>query len=358
MRIVVYAISKNEEAFVERCLASAKEADGFVLADTGSTDQTVELARANGASVYSVSVQPWRFDVARNTSLALVPADADVCVCIDLDEVLEPGWREEVERLWVPGTTRLRYLFDWGNDVRFMSDKIHARSGYRWKHPCHEALTPDPRLTQKYAVSEKLLVRHLPDPKKSRGQYLELLRVGAKEDPTDPRNSFYFARELTYYAKWEEAIRELTRYLELPGAKWSAERGYAMRLVGKSLVALGKTEEAHEWYRKAVTEAPDRRESWFDLASFCHDHKLWPECYEAAKWTIRTEGHRNAWPTDPVAWGYRPFDLAALAAYALGKYDEAAKYGAEAIRLSPDDPRLRKNLTWYVAKGVRTGSTE
>lgn len=45
MKIAVYAISKNEEQFVERFCNSAKDADLILIADTGSTDGTVEKAR-------------------------------------------------------------------------------------------------------------------------------------------------------------------------------------------------------------------------------------------------------------------------------------------------------------------------
>ena len=55
----------------------------------------------------------WLARVARNLSLELVPADADVCLSIDLDEVLVPGWRAIVERAWTPGTTHLTYRYAW-----------------------------------------------------------------------------------------------------------------------------------------------------------------------------------------------------------------------------------------------------
>jgi len=119
MKIAVYAISKNEEKFVERFINSCKDADYIVIADTGSTDNTVSLAKEMGASVYDICIKPWRFDKARDAALALVPGDAEVCISLDLDEVLEEGWREEIERVWEPGTTRLRYFYDWGKDIQF-----------------------------------------------------------------------------------------------------------------------------------------------------------------------------------------------------------------------------------------------
>ena len=67
-----------------------READGVFVLDTGSTDGTPELLRQLGAHVTQEIITPWRFDTARNRALALVPEDADLCVCTDLDEVFHP----------------------------------------------------------------------------------------------------------------------------------------------------------------------------------------------------------------------------------------------------------------------------
>ena len=50
-KIVVYAICKNEEKFVERWIKSMSEADEIYVLDTGSTDQTVTLLKKFGAKV-------------------------------------------------------------------------------------------------------------------------------------------------------------------------------------------------------------------------------------------------------------------------------------------------------------------
>ena len=46
----------------------------------------------------------------------MVPKDFDICVCIDIDEVLEKGWREKLEKIWNEDTTRLRYNYNWSLD--------------------------------------------------------------------------------------------------------------------------------------------------------------------------------------------------------------------------------------------------
>ena len=113
MKIVVYAICKNEAQFVDRWMDSMSEADQVVVLDTGSTDDTVARLEARGAAVTVETINPWRFDTARNRSLDLVDEDADICVCTDLDEVFHPGWRAALESAWTPGTGQARYRYTW-----------------------------------------------------------------------------------------------------------------------------------------------------------------------------------------------------------------------------------------------------
>ena len=226
MKVCVYAICKNESQFVERWMASMGEADAVVVLDTGSTDDTVERLRAAGARVTVERFDPWRFDTARNRSLDLVPEDADICVCTDLDEVLHPGWRALLEAAWVPGTTRATYRYTWNflPDGReghvFWYSKVHARHGYRWTHPVHEVLTPDPGLVEHVVTVQGMQLDHHADESKSRAQYLPLLELSVQEDPEDDRNMHYLGREYMFRGQWEKAIATLKRHLSLPRATW------------------------------------------------------------------------------------------------------------------------------------------
>ena len=145
-KVCVYAICKNEAKFVRRWMDSMREADWVVVLDTGSDDGTPQMLRELGAQVTEEIITPWRFDVARNRSLELVPEEADICVCTDLDEILRPGWRVALEAAWTKNTKRARYRYTWNfnpdgsEGVVFWTDKIHARHGFRWVHPVHEVL--------------------------------------------------------------------------------------------------------------------------------------------------------------------------------------------------------------------------
>lgn len=344
LKIAIYAISKNEEMFVKRFCESSKEADVVLIADTGSTDKTVELAKECGATVHNIFVSPWRFDIARDTALTLIPADIDVCISLDLDEVMQPGWREEIERVWKEDTTRLRYKFDWGCGIAFYYEKIHHRKGYHWHHPVHEYPVPDMRTNEVWAHTDMLLVVHQPDPTKSRGQYMPLLELAVKEDPHCPRNAFYHARELTFYYRWEEAITALNRYLSLPGATWQNERCYAMRLLGKAYEHTNRHWEAIKYYQMACAEAPYTREPWVDLATFSYMKQDWQTCYYASKKALEIKDKQAVYTMDPSVWTEKPYDLCSIAAWHLGHKEEARQMCIKALEFAPSDSRLLKNL--------------
>ena len=349
LKICVYAISKNEAHFAQRFCESAANADLIMIADTGSDDGLPEEAAKYGAVVHHICISPWRFDLARNAALALVPRDMDVCISLDIDEILQPGWREEIERVWIKGeTTRLRYMFDWGCGISFYYEKIHARHGYHWHHPCHEYPIPDGRITEVWAQTDFLIAVHKPDPTKSRGQYMDLLELSVKEDPNCPRNAFYYARELSFHARWQEAVDACNSYLKLPRATWQNERCYAYRVMGRCYNELGNAFEAEKAFQMAASEAPNTREPWCELALLCYRQCRWEECFAYAMRALRITNREAVYTCDPAVWGYQAHDLAAISAWHLGLKDIAICQGQIAVDMEPNDDRLRANLNWYM----------
>lgn len=347
MRVAVYTIALNEEQFVQSWYDSAKDADVLLIADTGSTDGTVEAAKKLGIMVLPISISPWRFDDARNAAMAALPNDIDYCIALDMDEQLQPGWRQALENT-PAGTTRPRYKYTWNWNadgspgLQYGGDKIHARHGYRWKHPVHEVMVTD-RITEIQNWID-LEIHHHADLTKPRSQYLPLLEQSVKEDPYDDRNAFYFARELYFYGRNDEALEEFKRHLNLPKAVWKPERAASMRYIAK----LSSTfTDRHEWLQKAHQESPDRREALVDLAQLYYEHSVWKSCLEASEAALAITEKPLEYLCEEFAWGSAPWDFAALSSYHLGNKEKAIQYGTKAVELNPNDPRLLTNLTFY-----------
>ena len=350
MKIIVYAICKNESKFVNRWMDSMTEADAVVVLDTGSSDDTVEKLRRRGATVEQAEILPWRFDTARNRSLALVPDDADICVCTDLDEVFHPGWRALLETAWQAGTTRAAYRYTWnflpdGSEGHvFYVDKIHARHGYRWVHPVHEVLTPDTALQERRVVVAGMQLDHHADPSKSRGQYLPLLELSVREDPDDDRNTHYLGREYFYYRRWDDCIRTLKKHLAMPNALWADERAASMRYIASSYSHKGQPDEAVRWYLRAAAEAPHLREPLTDLALELYYQKDWHGVLFAAGRALRITKRPRTYICKADAWGSLPWDLMAVAYYNIGRNTLALEYALQALELDPGNERLQNNV--------------
>jgi hypothetical protein len=342
MKIAVYAIAKDEAQFVERWQQSACDADSLHILDTGSSDQTVTAARDLGIDVVVRKFDPWRFDTARNFSLSMLPADTNMCIALDMDEVLVAGWRDQLEAL-DSSITRPRYKYTWSWDkpgvpgLQYGGDKIHARHGYRWKHPVHEVLVHSGSEVQGWCGLE---IHHYPDHTKSRGQYFPLLELAVSEDPEDDRNSHYLAREYFFYGQHDKAQAEFRRHLSLASAMWPAERAQSCRY-------LYKITKDPEWLLKAISEDGGRREAYVDLAMHHYEAEDWEGCLRAATKALGFRDRPLEYMTEAFAWGALPHDLAAIAAYRLGYYREAKYHGMEALKLSPYEDRLVDNLRFY-----------
>jgi glycosyltransferase involved in cell wall biosynthesis len=347
MKVAIYTICLNEEKHVERWYESSKQADYHILADTGSTDGTVELARKLGITVVPIWVSPFRFDDARNASLAVVPQDVDYCIALDVDEVLTPGWRKHLEDAHAKGIDRPSYRrIEAFNDdgsvaTEFDGFKVHRRNGIRWHYPIHE-------VPQWFADHEEVKERidgfeihHLQDRTKSRGHYLPLLEMAVKELP-DARNLYYLGREQSYHQQWDKAKESLTKYLEL--SIFKQERSAACRILAKA-----DPSNQEEWFTKS-TEEWASRESILALANYYYMEKQWAECNLVSKKALEYNTKPTEFLAENWAWGHMAYDLVAVSAWQLGDFKEALEYGQKAVEISPKDERLIKNLEYYRSK--------
>jgi len=317
MKIAVYAMAKNEVAHVTRFVETTKEADVVIVTDTGSNDGTQDALRDHGVQVRDARIIPWRFDHGTNAALFNVPDDVDVCVKLDLDEIIHmtdgSSWREEIERVWVKGTNQLKYWYTWNwiklgevPGVRFQTGHIHARSGFHWRHPGHSALTCMSKI--KPVTTDKLEIHHYMV-RKGRPNYINLLELGVREC-RNPRTLYYLGREYYYQGRPRDSIQTLTEYLQHPSATWASERADAMRLLGINYINLNDSTNALSWLIQATSVFPDCRELWFELGRFFHRQKDWL----GATWALRkcldiTERKPDWIGNLKDAWGDQPNKL-------------------------------------------------
>ena len=346
MKVCVYAISKNEEKFVERWYESMKEADEIYVLDTGSEDNTVKLLKEKGVNVSEEVISPWRFDVARNKSLDLVPEDTDICVCTDLDEVFNSGWRKILEDNYVKGS-RVNYTYNWHindkgvADVTFLLNNIHPRENYFWCHPVHEVLTSDKE--ENIITLKNIVLDHYPDSTKSRSSYLPLLELSVKEDPEDDRNMHYLGREYMYYGMWEECINTLKKHLNLKSAKWNLERAASMRFIARSYINLNNLIEAEFWYKLAIKESPNSREGYVELGMLYYSEKRWLDSISYLLKSLTIKEKDLIYINEVFCWDCTIDDLLSINYYNIELYDLALFHINKALKYDKNNKRLLDN---------------
>ena len=307
-----------------------------MVTDTGSTDNTVELLEAAGVTVAHGRPIPWRWDDAHNLSLMHAPADADVVIRLDLDEALDPGWREALERDWKPETTKLRYWYWWSDVVRFRCDRIHTRNGYRWTGATHEGLVRwdgDEVQTQ----SDGVVIRHHRHPGKVHKTDLTLLRQAVRENPADARMQWYFSRELDY-ADDAACVEEFQKYLAMPGGAPN-ERAYARRVMGRR----DESRRARHMLG-SMLESPLEPEAYVHVAELAWAKGDAVGALYWARQALNCSDENRSHASDPAAYGEFPADVAYSAAYKLGLMEEALIHAKEAARRNPSSQRHADNV--------------
>ncbi|MGH9681688.1 MAG: glycosyltransferase [Candidatus Acidiferrales bacterium] len=124
-RLALSMIVKNAAATIEECLISVRGVvDEIVVADTGSTDETIEIARRAGARVISIA---WEDDFSRARNLSLAETTADWVLSLDADERLDPGASNELPGV-LDGTNFWGFQTPIRNYVRDPAMKIWDRA--------------------------------------------------------------------------------------------------------------------------------------------------------------------------------------------------------------------------------------
>jgi hypothetical protein len=340
LKIGIYCPSLNESKHAAAWADSCAGADYRVVLDTGSTDDTKQILQDKGVTVIDGHIKPWRFDLAYNVAMALLPADTDVCICLHMDERLDVGWREKLEAAWTAQTTRLRYTYVWswaapGVPGRVWNgDRIHAREGFIWYGATHEGLCS--RLPEVQTHCPELRILHYMDVKNKKGD-LSLLEEAVKEAPHDARMRAYLGREYMYQGQKEKCIQTYKEFLTMPC--WNVERGLAMQHL-----STVDTDNKVYWLKSATMETPHHREPLVELARHYYAQADWQLTYKYATKALAITRHPMDYSCTDEAWGWLPHDLAAIGAWNLSLRQEAVLHAGEAVKIKPEDQRLQNNL--------------
>ena len=355
MKVCVYGIAKNESKFVDEWVDSMSEADEiYVLVDGTTTDDTAEKLRARGVHVEVREIKPFRFDVARNASLELVPDDCDVCVCTDLDERFSPGWREVLEREWVVGVNnQAEYKFwhnagsaEWDEPNIFTYSKIHSRRDFHWKWAVHEYIVANEGVVVKKVELPGVMLKHYPDGTKSRSSYTPLLELAVKDDPKDTR-----CLELLCEAYLsEKRVSDAEKILEKLFDRKSKDPLGGVGMCFKLKVMIAKAKRDYDGLVSGCYEALSRKKllecRWFygELGEYyvCNGQEVLLGLGMLAK-CLNIEN--DVISSREVEWKDKAkiYSIMSIGWYKISKFDESVKYAKMAVEVNKK-PWMREAL--------------
>ncbi len=284
----------------------------------------------------------------------MIPEDADICVCTDLDEVFNKEWRKELEEIWTPITDRVRYnlnfTFDNNNNPvsSYFISKIHTRNNYKWTHPIHEVITFTANKEENIITSDKIIINHYPDRKKDRSFYLKLLEKSVEENPLDDRNMHYLGREYMYNKEWNKSIDTLIKHLYLKSSTWNEERSASMRFISRCYIELKRYDEAEMWLNKAIKETPNIREPYIEMGLLFYKILNYELAIKYIEKGLDIKEKSPIYINEEFAWNETPYDILSICYFNLKNKEKSIENVLKALEINNFSDRLKNN--YYIIK--------
>ena len=231
--VEVCLIVKNESALLSRCLDSVKGLP-LTIVDTGSKDNTIEIAKSYGAKVHRFEWQD-DFSLARNHAIS--KCTNEWILVIDADEVLTKGLDLLKDFKGDKDVYSINMVSEDGTS-KHNSARLFRNNGIKYKGAIHEVLDKLAEDSLDITIQYGYSPAHELDPDID----FRILKRIVKENHDLIRERFYLAREYFYKGQWAKCITQLDKYIKV--ATWLPERNEAYLLKAKCLDQLGKYEEA------------------------------------------------------------------------------------------------------------------
>lgn len=287
--VCIGMIAKNEGRDLPRCLKSLDGvADGICLIDTGSTDNTKQIAKdwgvSQGFSESNINVvqyleasenengswKLWNFSKARNQYVEWIENNNfDYVLWMDADdEVIDPKKIKNL-RMWSQHGIHGIQIQDGG--LRWPHHRLwKTKKGIRYSGRCHEY--PSFRVSD--FIHQDITIRHDSAPgagESSNARNLRILQKEFAEEPT-PRCAFYLGNTYKDAGKWKEAIEPYRKRLEF-GPGYEDEYYFAVLYKGRCERLSKNFSDAYKTLWEGITKKPEWAEFWMELAYLEYDRK-------------------------------------------------------------------------------------
>lgn len=310
MKFTITLIAKNESKTLPRLMESLSEFTSkggqVVLVDTGSTDNTVELAKSLGCKVEAVGNRfrvvvslPMAmrinteygdhanpivlqgdkfFDYASARNFAASLAETDMVWHPDCDEVFTKLDLDAINKAIEEGAEQIYSTIVASHDaagnpeIQFNHSRFYNRNKMHWTGMTHETIVPIEGEVKAITLPETVIkLEHFQNPLSVRGHYLVGLAFDRLTNPNDARKAHYFARELMYRGRFDLAVEAFKAHIAMNG--WSVERAASMCMAGDCYMFLKNKDEAFKYYLMAFDADPTRREPLMKMAEYYYNNR-------------------------------------------------------------------------------------
>lgn len=346
-------IVRNEEAVLARCLKSVSDiVDEIIVLDTGSTDNTMEIAKSFGAKIYQ---KPWtdNFGEARNASFD--KATMEYVLWLDADDVIDEENRAAFSALKETldlsvDVVMMRYhvAFDANSQptYTFFRERLLRRAfGFRWEGRVHEAI-----VVAGHVIQSQIAIRHEKKGPGVPGRNLRIYeKMIAEGEVLEPRHRYYYARELYANGRMEEAIALLRQCVDDP-CGWVENRIGACRDLAACLVSVDMDDEALKVLTASFLLGEPHAEICCDIGKIFINKGQYRTAifwYSAAPTCSPTEAGGGF--ALPECRGYIPYMQLCLCYHRIGDHTLAEKYNEMAAALKEGDETAETNREYFNA---------
>lgn len=328
MKLVLVLMIKNESRILKRCLEALEGiVDAWCICDTGSTDNTIEIANEFLETRKGcLSVVPWQnFGYNRTKSFEMAKKYIEEALQWDLKDTY--GLLLDADMVFIPGMLREQTLTEVGYTLVQVGGHLEypntrlVRMDYPWKclGVTHEYWDgPTAGLPKSIAYIDDRNDGGCKGDKFERDA--RLLEQGLLDEPNNGRYMFYLAQTYHSLGRWKDAITYYKKRIQSGG--WFEEIWYSHYMIAQSYLQLNNPIKFEEWMLKAYEFRPARAESLYKLTKYFREKSQHYKAYH-----YLTLGRNIAQPSDslfietPVYRGLFDYEATILDFY-IGKHRE------------------------------------
>lgn len=340
-------IVKNEELVLKNALSSIKNiVDEIIIVDTGSTDKTKEIASEFTDKIYDFV---WCDDFSKARNYSFSKATCDYCMWLDADDILRLEDQEQLQQLKStldPSTSvvMMRYHTSFDSHGKptftYYRERLLRRcDNFQWAGFIHEAIAP----SGKIEYSEIAVTHHKigpSDPKRNINIFKKKIAEGII---LNPREIFYYARELYYHKEYSDALVEFQKFIDSKQG-WKENCISAYQFMAYCYDELKDKEEAIKQIVLSFTLDTPRAELCCDLGKYLYELKLYEQSIYWYKVAINcTRDDTNGAFVLLDCYDYIPYIQLCVCYYALKDYKTAYAFNELAGKCKPQDTSYLHN---------------